>query len=732
MGIKKSRGLRLHNLNSVFSASKHSIRASGRRVKALAMVESEEGEGEPSEGRAAPEEFLGGKALRDWNRLTKTARRHHVMQAEQKTRQAKRPKGIARGREEEKAAKQAESHVAHAGKQAAGHAAKNIADGAGAAVSATGAGIALQISRKTAEKFKQSRDRKIKVIEQERIRLQSEIMQGKGEDGGAYGTIATLAAASASTAVMAASMAMQAMVAVIMSVLAFLAPVIAIVSIIGAVIALLAVLLTATAGTPFYGNGDIVQVALAEVGTEESGANITKYGQWIGMNGQPWCHSFVSWCGNECGYISAGIMPKTASCEMGRQWYIKRNQYRKASESYVPKAGDIIYFDYGHEGVSHHVGIVEYVENGVVHTVEGNKGDAVRTCHYRLADSAIMGYGQPEYPESGAGSPGNSTQFLSVCRNTAEYIVSEGNWIYISAPGLPKSWEAAIKAEPRRTSCANYVCLCMQRFGTLETGQMFYSNDAGRMVYQGNASVKAAAKKNIERHYDVISAGGISDYSKAGLRAGDICLWNGHTNVYAGKDEKGRDTWYDFGRAGTSDGRPNSGSFTRVMKTGKVNHRLYTVLRQKDQDSYGSGKTIKLPEGMGSVYTYMGWNMVTNKASRQYKLRIRTGENYDGNGFGKIGERYVIACTTTYGKVGDEVDFVLKNGKVIHGVIGDIKNQDDAGCSKWGHQGGKCVVEFCVKKSSWYGTGKTVLKYHPEWGNTTVVKAVNLGRNHLD
>lgn len=183
MGIKKSRGLRLHNLNSVFSASKHSIRASGRRVKALAMVESEEGEGEPSEGRAAPEEFLGGKALRDWNRLTKTARRHHVMQAEQKTRQAKRPKGIARGREEEKAAKQAESHVAHAGKQAAGHAAKNIADGAGAAVSATGAGIALQISRKTAEKFKQSRDRKIKVIEQERIRLQSEIMQGKGRTG---------------------------------------------------------------------------------------------------------------------------------------------------------------------------------------------------------------------------------------------------------------------------------------------------------------------------------------------------------------------------------------------------------------------------------------------------------------------------------------------------------------------------------------------------------------------
>lgn len=135
---------------------------------------------------------------------------------------------------------------------------------------------------------------------------------------------------------------------------------------------------------------------------------------------------------------------------------------------------------------------------------------------------------------------------------------------------------------------------------------------------------------------------------------------------------------------------------------------------------------------MGSVYTYMGWNMVTNKSSRQYKLRIKTGENYDSNGFGKIDDRYVIACTTTYGKVGDCVDFVLANGKVIHGVIGDIKNQDDAGCNKWGHQNGKCVVEFCVKKSSWYGTGKTVVKYHPEWANTTVVKAVNLRKNYLN
>lgn len=714
-----------------------------------------------------PAEFLSGKELKDWERLSRAAKQFYISRAEREACQMNVPKGIARQQAGEGAAAQfiqdvdrqrrkncyrqntgirrpgriacsrTKSQAAHAGGQTAGEAAKKAAaDTAGTAASVTGAGLIIRVSQKTAEKFRQSRDQKIKAIKQERIKQQSELLKGKGqEEGGSpCGTFAALASASASAAVMAASLAMQAVAAVVMSVLALLTPLIAIVSVIGAVVALFAVLFSAAAQPPScgFGGGDIVEVALAEVGTHEQGNNVTKYGQWIGANGQAWCHSFVSWCANECGYISTGIMPKTASCEAGRQWYMQKNQYQKADPSYVPKPGDIIYFDYDHAGVSHHVGIVEYTENGVVHTVEGNKSDEVRTCHYRLTDSVIMGYGQPEYPDEGAGSFGGSAEFLAVCKDTAEYIVNEGNWIYVSAGWIPKSWEACLKKEPRTTSCAHYVCLCMQKFGTLDTGQMFYSNDAGKIAYLGNAKQKEAVKKNIEKYYEVISVGGKADYSGTDLQAGDICLWNGHTNVYADRNENGRDTWYDFGRAGTSDGKPNSGYFTRVIKTGKVNHRLYTILRLKEQESFGSGRTIKLPDGMGSVYTYMGWNMVTNRSSRQYKLRIKTGENYDSNGFGKIEDRYVIACTTTYGKVGDEVDFVLKNGKVIHGVIGDIKNQDDAGCNKWGHQNGKCVVEFCVKKSSWYKTSKTVAKYHPEWANTTVVKAVNLGKNHLD
>ena len=63
---------------------------------------------------------------------------------------------------------------------------------------------------------------------------------------------------------------------------------------------------------------------------------------------------------------------------------------------------------------------------------------------------------------------------------------------------------------------------------------------------------------------------------------------------------------------------------------------------------------------------------------------------------------------------------------LFYSVLGDEKNMSDAGCNKWGHDGGHSVVEFVVNKSMWYHTGKTVTRFHPEWAKSRVVKAVNL------
>lgn len=142
------------------------------------------------------------------------------------------------------------------------------------------------------------------------------------------------------------------------------------------------------------------------------------------------------------------------------------------------------------------------------------------------------------------------------------------------------------------------------------------------------------------------------------------------------------------------------------------------------------GTTVTLPEGLGSIHTYMGWQCITAKSSNQYKLREAAGMNFDEEGFAKIGDRYVVATTTTFGKVGDFIDVYQEDGTVIKCVIGDIKSRGDAGCTEWGHNNGRCVVEFVVDKSKWYGSSMHAnpgtLSCHPEW-NQNIDKIVNKG-----
>lgn len=141
------------------------------------------------------------------------------------------------------------------------------------------------------------------------------------------------------------------------------------------------------------------------------------------------------------------------------------------------------------------------------------------------------------------------------------------------------------------------------------------------------------------------------------------------------------------------------------------------------------GTTIHIKSGLGSIHTYMGWQTITSTTSTQYKLREQAGMNFDEEGFGKINGRYVIACTTTFGKVGDYIDFYQEDGLVIPCIIGDIKSRNDAGCNKWGHQNGHCIIEFIVDKDSWYHSGHPNPgnpDCHPEW-NKNLTKAVNGG-----
>lgn len=148
------------------------------------------------------------------------------------------------------------------------------------------------------------------------------------------------------------------------------------------------------------GDGEIVTVALSQLGNIGG----EPYWSWYGFGGRvEWCACFVSWCANECGYIDAGVIPKFAGCVWGVQWFRDRGLWQ--DNSYEPRPGDIIFFDWDspngssgpQDGESDHVGIVERVENGRVYTVEGNSGDSCRSNSYPVGYYEILGYGTPAY-----------------------------------------------------------------------------------------------------------------------------------------------------------------------------------------------------------------------------------------------------------------------------------------------------------------------------------------------
>lgn len=156
---------------------------------------------------------------------------------------------------------------------------------------------------------------------------------------------------------------------------------------------------------------DIVKVAQEEVGVS---GRPNKYTYWLGsINGSysyAWCHAFVSWCADQAGI--GDKIPKTASCATGVTWFKNRGEWQSRSSGYIPKAGDIIYFDYGANGTYDHVGIVTSSSGGRVYTIEGNASNAVKfnggySNGYSLNSTDILGYGTPSY--SNPSPPTNAT-----------------------------------------------------------------------------------------------------------------------------------------------------------------------------------------------------------------------------------------------------------------------------------------------------------------------------------
>ena len=98
-----------------------------------------------------------------------------------------------------------------------------------------------------------------------------------------------------------------------------------------------------------------------------------------------------------------------------------------------------------------------------------------------------------------------------------------------------------------------------------------------------------------------------------------------------------------------------------------------------------TGDTKSVPEGFGSVMSYMGWQSITSPSSMQYKLK-QEAMGFDSDGIGKVGDRFAIAVKPYYGLTGDLLDVKYKDGTVLKGIVADVKgseNEPGKGQSKY-------------------------------------------------
>lgn len=108
-----------------------------------------------------------------------------------------------------------------------------------------------------------------------------------------------------------------------------------------------------------------------------------------------WCAAFVSVVGVRAG-MEADIMPE-CGCQRMIELYKKKGTWK--DKHYTAKPGDIIFYDWGKNNFSDHVGIVTSREGNMLTVIEGNKSDEVSYRAIRADDASIIGYGAPEYDE---------------------------------------------------------------------------------------------------------------------------------------------------------------------------------------------------------------------------------------------------------------------------------------------------------------------------------------------
>lgn len=160
----------------------------------------------------------------------------------------------------------------------------------------------------------------------------------------------------------------------------------------------------------------IVDAARSKIGYYESLINeFTTWYYGVETEAQ-WCTIFVSWCADQGNALGIAV-PKRATVESMRKWFVNRGEYYPATSDYVPQKGDIVFINTAVDGTDavHHVEIVTesgFIMNKKVKNVKcigGNTSDlnyngseyvTEKTRPVSSSRATIIGYAHPAYEKT--------------------------------------------------------------------------------------------------------------------------------------------------------------------------------------------------------------------------------------------------------------------------------------------------------------------------------------------
>lgn len=107
-----------------------------------------------------------------------------------------------------------------------------------------------------------------------------------------------------------------------------------------------------------------------------------------------WCSAFISVMAIESGCTD--IIPISANCcEMYKKGVVMGIAIPK--DKWIPKMGDIVFYDWNLNGELDHVGVVETMSKNIIHVLEGNKNDSVAYRDINYKNATITKIIRPRY-----------------------------------------------------------------------------------------------------------------------------------------------------------------------------------------------------------------------------------------------------------------------------------------------------------------------------------------------